>query len=78
MPFKAICQGTGELLVGHTSGLPPETLHQGPLLVGEMIAVLSECALKVLPCLPQKGRFRCGPPCQVPQYVFAHKYLPGV
>src|ERR671911_446768 len=62
-PFEAVSQGTGELLVRHASCLPPETLYQGPLLAGEVIAVAGEGALEVLPRLSQKGRVRRGPAC---------------
>ena len=62
----------------HASGLPPEILHQGPFLVGEVIAVPGEGALKVLPRLPQKGQVRRGLPCQIPQYLLAQRFTSGI
>jgi hypothetical protein len=78
MPLKAAGQHMGEFLVRHAGGLLSEALHQTRLLVGEAIAVPGEGALKILPCLPQKGWVRHCMACQVPQYIRAHEYLPRV
>src|SRR5215218_719938 len=77
-PSEATGKRTGELLVAHRGSPTPEVLHQTQLLECEVVAEPRKRALKVLPRLPQKGRFRCGPACQVPQYVLAHEYLPRV
>ena len=74
---EATGKRTGELLVAHPGGLPPETFHQTQLLECEVVAEPRERAFEIPPRLLQKGRFRCGPPCQVTQYVFAHDYLPN-
>src|SRR3712207_4220530 len=77
-PSEATGNSTGALLVAHRGSPTPEVLHQPQLLECEVVAEPRKRALKVLPRLPQKGRFRCGPACQVPQYVLAHEYLPQV
>ena len=70
--MEAADQRTGELLVRHASGLPPEALDHPHLLAGEAVVVAGQGASEVLPRLAQEARVR-RPACKVPQYVLAHE-----
>src|SRR5215210_5141699 len=48
-------QHTGELLVAHPGGLPPEIFHQPHLIECEVVAEPRERAFEIPPPLLQKG-----------------------
>ena len=70
--FEAVGQSTGEFLIRHAGGPPPEVLYQPYLLEGEFVAVPGKRALKVLPHLPQEVLVPRGPAGQLSQNVLAH------
>lgn len=71
-PFKAVDQGTGEFLVRHARGLPPEVFYQPHLLAGELVAVPGKRALEVLPHVPQEVLVPHGLASHLSQNVLAH------